>query len=160
MLKTAAVNAEVPPISNERRLSIFSRFLWSFLDTDTKVQQLWPLPIIIFDIVIRILYNGFNERDKSYNYRSQYCKCFIDKALFCSKIAEQNVFVKEQPTSNLTIKNKKQSFRNEWYCKKDWLCGNSALEKLFPWSCLLFSCGTSPTWTKNGYNDIRSLITR
>ena len=73
-------------------------------------------------------------------------------------ITEQNVIVKERPTPNLTIKNKGRSFQKEWYCKKDWLCGSSALEKLFCWPCLLFSPGTSPTWTRNGYNDMRSLM--
>ena len=73
-------------------------------------------------------------------------------------IAEQNVIVKQRPTPNLTIKNKGRSFQKEWYLKKDWLCGSSTLERLFCWPCLLFSPGTSPTWTKTGYTDMRSLM--
>ena len=79
------------------------------------------------------------------------------KPFSVQSITEQNVIVKERLTSNLTIK-KGRSFQKEWYCKKDWLCGSSALEKLFCWPCLLFSPGTSPTCTRNGYNDMRSLM--
>ena len=53
-------------------------------------------------------------------------------------IAEQNVIVKQRPTTNLNIKNKGRSFQKEWYLKKDWLCGSSTLERLFCWPCLLF----------------------
>ena len=82
----------------------------------------------------------------------------LTKPFSVQSIAEQNVIVKEHPTRNLTIKNKGRSFQKERYCKKDWLCGCSALEKLFCWPCLLFFPGTSPTWTKNGYNDMQSLM--
>ena len=92
------------------------------------------------------------------NVEADIVSALLMKPFSVRSIAEQNVIVKERPTPNLTIKNKGRSFQKEWYGKKDWLCGSSALEKLFCWPCLLFSPGTSPTWTKNGYNDMRSLM--
>ena len=92
------------------------------------------------------------------NVQADIVSALLMKPFSVRSIAEQNVIVKEQPTPNLTIKNKGRSFQKERYGKKDWLCGSSALEKLFCWPCFLFSPGTSPTWTKNGYNDMRSLM--
>jgi hypothetical protein len=73
-------------------------------------------------------------------------------------IGEQNTIVKQRPTPKLTITSKGREFQESWYAKKDWLCGSSALKKLFCWPCLLFSPGKSPTWTKSGYNDMHCFL--
>ena len=46
-------------------------------------------------------------------------------------IGEQNTIVKQRPTPKLTITSKGREFQESWYAKKDWLCGSSALKKLF-----------------------------
>ena len=91
------------------------------------------------------------------NVEADIVSALLIKPFSVRSIAEQNIIVKERPTPNLTINNKGRSFQKEWY-GKDWLCGSSALEKLFCWPCLLFSPGTSSRWTKNGYNDMQSLM--
>ncbi|CAB4035785.1 zinc finger MYM-type 1-like, partial [Paramuricea clavata] len=73
-------------------------------------------------------------------------------------IGEQNTIVKQRPTPKLTITSKGRAFQESWYAKKDWLCGSSALKKLFCWPCLLFCPGKSPTWTKSGYNDMHGFL--
>ena len=78
------------------------------------------------------------------------------KPLSVRSITEQNVIVKERPTPNLTIKNKGDHFRSGIVRK----IGSVVA---LPWkSCsvgrVLFSPGTSPTCTRNGCNDMRSLM--
>jgi hypothetical protein len=73
-------------------------------------------------------------------------------------IGEQNTIVKQRPTPKLTITSKGRAFQESWYAKKDWLCGSSALKKLFCWLCLLFSPGKSLSWTKSGYNDMHCFL--
>lgn len=42
------------------------------------------------------------------------------------------------------------------YSKLSWLCGSHYLQKLFCWSCLLFS-QTKSVWVTEGYNDLKNL---
>ena len=82
----------------------------------------------------------------------------LKKSFSVRAIGEQNTIVKQRPTPKLTITSKGRSFQESWYAKKDWLCGSSALKKLFCWPCLLFCPGKSPTWTKSGYNDMHGFL--
>ena len=69
-------------------------------------------------------------------------------------ITEQNVIVKERPTTNLTIKNKGDHLRRSGFVRR--ISSVVALPWKRCWPCLLFSPGTALTWTRNVYNDMRS----
>ena len=49
-----------------------------------------------------------------------------------------------------------RSFQTEWYTQKDWLCGCPARNRLFCFSCLLFSTCDN-VWTEMGYCDLKNL---
>lgn len=55
-----------------------------------------------------------------------------------------------------TTGQKNRSFQTEWYRRKDWLCGCPARNRLFCFSCLLFSTADN-VWTQMGYCDLKNL---
>jgi len=63
-----------------------------------------------------------------------------------------------RPMPILRLKTVNRSFQEHWYVKKDWLCGSEALQKLFCWPCILFSPGTSRSWTLNGYANMQGFL--
>nr|CAI5849736.1 unnamed protein product [Callosobruchus analis] len=51
-----------------------------------------------------------------------------------------------------------RGFSNNWYGKCQWLTGSIKRQKLFCWSCLLFSNQTEyTTWSKLGFADLKNL---
>lgn len=68
-----------------------------------------------------------------------------------------------RPKNKLSICAKKEAkktgksynvnFKSVWFDEFQWLCSSTALEKLFCWSCLLFSSRGS-VWNKEGFADL------
>lgn len=75
--------------------------------------------------------------------------------------AKQEVIIQGRPTpelNGLLQRNgqKTRSFQTEWYARKGWLCGCPARNRLFCFSCLLFSTCDN-VWTRMGYCDLKNL---
>ena len=114
---------------------------------------------MLFDIVFDIFYNGFSKcTTNSASIEADIISDLLKKSFSARPTAEQNAIVKQRPTPNLTLTTKGRVFQETWYARKDWLCGSTVSKKLFCWPCLLFCPGTSPTWSKNGYGDMRSFL--
>ncbi|XP_061746542.1 uncharacterized protein LOC133545177 [Nerophis ophidion] len=75
--------------------------------------------------------------------------------------SKQEVIMKGRPTPALkgllqTSGPKTRTFQAAWYARKGWLCGCPARNRLFCFSCLLFSpCDN--VWTQAGYCDLKNL---
>uniref|UniRef100_A0A3P9K3W7 Zinc finger MYM-type protein 1 n=1 Tax=Oryzias latipes TaxID=8090 RepID=A0A3P9K3W7_ORYLA len=104
-----------------------------------EVQIIYGLPVI------------FNMEDYISNLRN------FSKLDFQSK---QEIILKGRLTANLrilqTTGQKNRSFQAEWYRRKDWLCGCPARNRLFCFSCLLFSTSNN-VWTAIGDSDLKNL---
>ena len=72
--------------------------------------------------------------------------------------AQQNVIVKQRPTPDLSTFPIGKGFQMSWYSKKEWLCGSLFKRKMFCCPCLLFCPGSSETWTKTGYKNMRGFL--
>ncbi len=72
--------------------------------------------------------------------------------------AQQNIIVKQKPTPDLSTFPIGKGFQMSWYSKKEWLCGSVFKRKMFCWPCLLFCPGSSETWTKSGYKNMRGFL--
>ena len=73
--------------------------------------------------------------------------------------AEQKLILQQsRPLPKLEIRSHGRLFRQEWYNKKDWVCGSESRQSLFCWACLLFRPGTSPSWTIIGYKNMRGFL--
>ena len=89
---------------------------------------------------------------------------YISKIKQFSKLdfqSKQEVIIKGRPTPELkgllqTSGQKSRSFQTEWYTRKGWLCGCPARNRLFCFSCLLFS-SCDNVWTQMGYCDLKNL---
>ena len=74
-------------------------------------------------------------------------------------LAERKIIIQEgRPQPKLGIKTKDRVFQDEWYSKKDWLCGSEGKNRLFCWPCLLFRHSHSTSWTKTGYFDMHHFM--
>lgn len=71
---------------------------------------------------------------------------------------EQNIIVKQRPMPNLQSTTGDRSFQESWYTKKDWLCGSLTKKVMFCWPCLLFCPGTSSSWTKTGFRNMKGFL--
>ena len=59
---------------------------------------------------------------------------------------------------NLRATTGDRSFHESWYTKKDWLCGSAEKKAMFCWSCLLFCPGTSSSFTKTGFKNMKGFL--
>ena len=85
--------------------------------------------------------------------------CELVKETFSAwATAQQNIIVKQRPTPHLSTFPIGKGFQMSWYSKKEWLCGSVFKCKMFCWPCLLFCPGTSATWTKTGYKNMRGFL--
>ncbi|CAB3981727.1 zinc finger MYM-type 1-like isoform X1 [Paramuricea clavata] len=72
---------------------------------------------------------------------------------------EQNIIVTQRPMPNLqSTTGPHRSFQVSWYTKKDWLCGSLTKKAMFCWPCLLFCPGTSSSWTKTGFRNMKGFL--
>ncbi|XP_061925575.1 zinc finger MYM-type protein 1-like isoform X1 [Entelurus aequoreus] len=89
---------------------------------------------------------------------------YISKIKHFSKLdfqSKQDVIIKGRPMPKLkglhqTSGQKTRSFQTVWYTRKGWLCGCPARNRLFCFSCLLFS-SCDNAWTQMGYCDLKNL---
>uniref|UniRef100_A0A3P8SLS9 DUF4371 domain-containing protein n=1 Tax=Amphiprion percula TaxID=161767 RepID=A0A3P8SLS9_AMPPE len=89
---------------------------------------------------------------------------YISKLKEFSKLdfqSKQEIIIKGRPTPQLkgllqTTGQKTRSFQMDWYTQKGWLCGCPARNRLFCFSCLLFSTCDN-VWTQMGYCDLKNL---
>ena len=80
---------------------------------------------------------------------------FIKKSFMARGVAEQRLIIQQnRPQPKLDIRSHGRTFRQQWYEKKDWLCGSEVRQGLFCWPCLLFKPGVSSTWTLVGYKNM------
>ncbi|XP_061775076.1 zinc finger MYM-type protein 1-like isoform X1 [Nerophis ophidion] len=89
---------------------------------------------------------------------------YISKIKQFSKLdfqSKQEVIIKGRPTPELkgllqTSEQETRTFQTAWYTRKGWLCGCPARNRLFCFSCLLFS-SCDNVWTQMGYCDLKNL---
>ena len=73
--------------------------------------------------------------------------------------ADQKLTVQQpRPMPLLMLKTGGRSFQEDWYSKKDWLCGSNSSNSLYCWPCLLFKPGVSQSWTEKGYGNMRNVL--
>ncbi|XP_072379856.1 zinc finger MYM-type protein 1-like [Diabrotica undecimpunctata] len=93
------------------------------------------------------------------------CDCVIEKLLsspFSSLSYSQKLQIIQdgppRPFLNITtqLKSCVRHFNTDLYKSVHWLCGCQKLNRLFCWSCLLFSADKN-VWTKLGYNDLNNV---
>ena len=83
----------------------------------------------------------------------------ILRSFAARSVAERKAIVeRERPQPILSIKTKDRVFREEWYGRKDWLCGSEDINRFFCWPCLLFRPNVSLSWAKKGYGDLVHLL--
>ena len=83
----------------------------------------------------------------------------IEKSFSARTVGEQKEILQHtKPQPKLGARTANRQFQDDWYAKKDWLCGSTNLQRLFWWPCLLFAPGKSQTWTRKGYADMRCFL--
>ena len=77
---------------------------------------------------------------------------FLTRSVGSKNTNEKIIIIhKSRPIQELEIKAKGRVFQNDWYIRKDSLCGSEGKKYLFCWPCLLFCPGFSHLWTGTGY---------
>ena len=70
----------------------------------------------------------------------------IHKSFLARGVAEQRLILQQnRPQPKLDIPSHGRAFRQQWYEKKDWLCGSEVRKGLLCWPSLLFKPGVSST---------------
>lgn len=79
---------------------------------------------------------------------------------------KRDVLLHGRPTGILNIDFKKElkksgrsykiNFKCSWFSEYNWLCSSAALQKLFCWSCLLFS-NKHCVWNRDGFTDFLNI---
>ena len=83
----------------------------------------------------------------------------IHKSFLARGVAEQRLIVQQnRPKPKLAIRSHGRAFRQQWYEKKDWLCGSEVRQGLFYWPCLLFKPRVSTTWTLVGFKNMQGFL--
>ncbi len=83
----------------------------------------------------------------------------IRRSFSLRSVAEQKFIVQQpRPLPRLNIKTGERMFQQDWYLKKDWLCGSEERRSVFCWPCLLFRPGVSTSWTESGYSNMRNVL--
>ena len=61
----------------------------------------------------------------------------IEKSLSARTAGEQKeIFKHKKPQPKLGARTANRQFQDDWYAKKEWLCGSTNLQRLFCWPCL------------------------
>ena len=81
----------------------------------------------------------------------------LNKPFSVRQSGEQNIIVKQRPLPNLQSTGDR-SFQESCYAKKDWLCGSLTKKAMFCWPCLLFCPGTSSSWTKTCFRNMKGFL--
>ena len=83
----------------------------------------------------------------------------IHKSFLARGVAEQRLVVQQnRPKPKLAIRSHGRAFRQQWYEKKDWLCGSEVRQGLFCWPCVLFKPRVSTTWTLVGFKNMQGFL--
>ena len=83
----------------------------------------------------------------------------IHKSFLARGVAEQRLIVQQnRPKPKLAIRSQGRAFRQQWYEKKDWLCGSEVRQGLFCWPCLPFKPRVSTTWTLVGFKNMQGFL--
>ena len=83
----------------------------------------------------------------------------IEKSVSTRTVGEQKEILQHKMLQpKLGVRTANRQFQDDWYAKKEWLCGSTNLQRLFCWPCLLFAPGKSQTWTRKGCADMRSFL--
>ena len=82
----------------------------------------------------------------------------LKKSFSARQPSEQNIIINQRPMPNLRATTRDRSFQESWYTKKDWLCGSAEKKAMFCWPCLLFFPGTSSSWTKTGFKNMKGFL--
>ena len=82
----------------------------------------------------------------------------LKKSFSARQPSEQNIIINQRPMPNLQVTTGDRSFQESWYTKKDWLCGSAEKKAMFCWPCLLFCPGTSSSWTKTGFKNMKGFL--
>ena len=83
----------------------------------------------------------------------------IEKLFSAIPVGEQKeILHHKKPQPKLGARTANRQFQDDWYAKKEWLCGSTNLQRLFCRPCLLFALGKLQTWTRQGYADMRCFI--
>ena len=68
----------------------------------------------------------------------------IEKLLSTRTVGEQKEILQhKKPQPKLGAGAANRQFQDDWYAKKEWLCGSTNLQRLFCWPCFLFAPGKS-----------------
>ena len=83
----------------------------------------------------------------------------IHKSFLARGVAEQRLVVQQNRAKpKLAIRSHGRAFRQQWYEKKDWLCGSEVRQGLFCGPCLLFKPRVSTTWTLVGFKNMKGFL--
>ena len=82
----------------------------------------------------------------------------LKKSFSARQPSEQNIIINQRPMPNLRATTRDRSFQESWYTKKDWLCGSAEKKAMFFWPCLLFCLGTSSSWTKTAFKNMKGFL--
>ena len=82
----------------------------------------------------------------------------LKKSFSAQQPSKQNIIIKQRPMPNLQATTGDRRFQESWYTKKDWLCGSAEKKAMFCWPCLLFCPGTSSSWTKTGFKNMKGFL--
>ena len=83
----------------------------------------------------------------------------MEKSFSVRTVGEQKEILQhKKPKPKLGARTANRQFQDEWYAKKEWLCGTPNLQRLFCWPCLLFAPGKSQTWKRKRYADKRYFL--
>ena len=82
----------------------------------------------------------------------------LKKPFSTRQSGEQDIIVTQRPMPNLQSTTGDRSFQVSWYKKKDWLFGSLTKKAMFCWPCLLFCPGTSSSWTKTGFRNMKGCL--
>ena len=64
---------------------------------------------------------------------------------------QKEILQHKKPQPKLGARTANRQFQDDWYARKEWLCGTTNLQRL---PCLLFAPGKSQAWTRKGYADM------
>ncbi|CAB3996100.1 zinc finger MYM-type 1-like [Paramuricea clavata] len=82
----------------------------------------------------------------------------LKKSFSTRQPGKQNIIVMQQRMPNLQSTTGDRRFQVSWYTKKDWLCVSLTKKAMFCWPCLLFCPGTSSSWTKTGFRNMKGFL--
>ncbi|CAB4018384.1 zinc finger MYM-type 1-like [Paramuricea clavata] len=121
-----------------------------FLDMKSKVWRLWA------SVQWRTCHSEFGKHFGNPSSSETNTTSSDEDDLSVRDNSRSNTPFKPMPNLQLTTGDR--SFQVSWYTKKDWLCGSLTKKAMFCWPCLLFCPGTSSSWTKTGFRNMKGFL--